>query len=75
MSPQSDRVRGLVEADPVVLLEIAAAIAGEGEGSWPAEGVTEMAAEHAQRLAEADKGRMRAALETMLMGRLSLIHI
>ena len=64
-----DRMRGLIEADPVVLLEIAAAIAGEGEGAWPAERVTEIAAEHAQRLAEADKGRTKTALETMLMGR------
>src|SRR5688572_18794345 len=68
-APRSDRMRDLIEADPVVLLEIAAAIAGEGAGAWPAERVTEIAAEHAQRLAEADKGRTKAAIETMLMGR------
>ena len=68
-SPQSDRLGGLIEADPVVMLEIAAAIANEGEGTWPAERVTDIAGDHAQRLAEADKGRTRAAIETMLMGR------
>ncbi|MBS1125029.1 MAG: metal dependent phosphohydrolase [Deltaproteobacteria bacterium] len=61
-------MRALVEADPVVLLEIASAIAS-GEGSWPAERVNAVAVEHAHRLATADKGRMRAAIETMLMGR------
>jgi len=64
----ADRVRGLVEADPVVLLEMAAAIAANG-GRWPAESVTELAAEHAPRLAEADKGRVRAAMEATLVGR------
>ena len=61
-------MRALVEADPVVLLEIAGAIAS-GEGSWPAERINELAIENAQRLATADKRRMRAAIETMLMGR------
>jgi poly(A) polymerase len=63
-----DRMRGLVEADPVVLLEIAGVIANEA-GRWPADRVTEIAAEHAVRLADADKGRLRAAIEQMLMGR------
>ncbi len=65
----ADRVRGLVEADPVVMLEIAAAISADNEGRWPNDAVGEVAAEHAQRIADADKGRVRAALETMLMGR------
>ncbi len=64
----ADRVRGLVEADPVVLLEIAAAI-GENGGRWPADRVTEVAAEHAPRLADADKARVRAAMELALCSR------
>lgn len=64
----SDRVRGLIEADPVVLLEIAGAIANE-EGRWPPDRVTEIAAEHARRLVEADPVRVRAAMEHVLMGR------
>lgn len=63
-----DRMRGLVEADPVVLLEIAGVIANEA-GRWPSDRITEIAAEHAVRLADADKGRLRAAIEQMLMGR------
>lgn len=65
----ADRVRGLVEADPIVVLEIAAAIANDGEGRWPSEGITDVAHEHAPRLADADKQRARAAIEQMLMGR------
>jgi poly(A) polymerase len=64
----ADRVRGLVEADPVVMLEIAAAIAGE-QGKWPHERVTELVAEQHARIADADKARTRAAIENMLMGR------
>jgi poly(A) polymerase len=64
----ADRMRGLVEADPIVLLEIAGVIANE-EGRWPTDRVTEIGAENAARLADADKGRMRAAIELMLMGR------
>jgi len=64
----ADRLRPLVEADPVVTIEIAAAIASGG-GRVPPDGVTELAAEHARRLAEADKGRLRAAVEQMIMGR------
>jgi poly(A) polymerase len=62
------QVRGLVEADPIVMIEIAGAIA-EDETRWPPEAVTEIAIEHAPRLAEADKDRLRAAMERMLMGR------
>jgi poly(A) polymerase len=65
----ADRVRGLVEADPIVVLEIAAAIANEGEGRWPNDRVTEVSAEQAAKLADADKGRTRGAIEQMLMGR------
>jgi poly(A) polymerase len=64
----ADRMRGLVEADAVVLLEMAAAI-GDNGGRWPADSVTQLAAEHAPRLAEADKARVRAAMEAALLGR------
>jgi len=64
----ADRLRPLVEADPIVLLEIAGAIA-EGGGRLPPDNVTALAAEHAPRLADADKARLRAAVEHALMGR------
>ena len=64
----ADRVRGLVEADPIVMLEIAGAIANEN-GTWPHEKVTELCAEQSPRIADADKARVRAAIEAMLMGR------
>jgi poly(A) polymerase len=62
----ADRVRGLVEADPIVLVEIAAAIAEHGR--VPPDALTEVAREHAPRLADADKARLRAAVEQMLLG-------
>ncbi len=62
------RVRSLVEADAVVMLEIAGAIANEA-GRWPPDAVGAVAAEHAARIATADKTRVRTALEHMLMGR------
>jgi len=64
----ADRLRPLVEADPVVLIEIAGAISSGG-GRVPPDSVTALAAEHSGRLAEADKGRLRAAVEQMIMGR------
>ncbi|MBX3154513.1 MAG: HD domain-containing protein [Deltaproteobacteria bacterium] len=64
----ADPVRDLVEADPVVLLELAAAIAND-QGRWPAERVTDLAREHAPRLADADKLRLKGVVEQMLMGR------
>ena len=64
----ADRLRPLVEADPIVLIEIAGAISGGG-GRIPPDGVTALATEHANRLAEADKGRLRAAVEQTIMGR------
>ena len=63
----ADRIRGLVEADPIVLVEIAGAIAHEGR--IPPEGVTRVAQDHAVRLADADKARLRAAVEHTLLGR------
>lgn len=61
------RIRGLVEADPVVVIEIASAIATEGR--IPPDDITEVARDHAQRLSSADKARLRVALEQTLMGR------
>jgi poly(A) polymerase len=63
----ADRLRPLVEADPVVLLEIAGAIADSGR--LPPDNVLAMASEHAPRLADADKLRLRTAVEHMLLGR------
>ena len=54
----ASRMRGLVEADPVVLLEIAGAIADDGK-RWPGDAVTALAAEHAPRLADADPSSIR----------------
>lgn len=64
----ADRLRPIVEADPIVLLEIAGAIA-EGGGRAPPDSVAALAAEHAPRLADADKARLRAAVEHVIMGR------
>ena len=64
----ADRLRPLIEADAVVLLEIAGAISSSG-GRIPPDSITILAAEHASRLAEADKARLRAAVETVIMGR------
>ncbi len=62
----AERVRGLVEADPVVLVEIAGAV-GES-GRMPPDAVTEVAAQHSVRLPDSDKTRLRVALEQSLMG-------
>ncbi len=62
------RMRGLVEADPVVLIEIAGAISDDA-GRWPPDAVTALAAEHSPRLADADKARLRATVEQVLLGR------
>jgi len=66
MPPIPDAMRGLVEADPVVLVEIAGTISETGR--IPPDRVSALAHEHASRLLEADKGRLRAAVEQMLMG-------
>jgi len=63
----ADRVRGLVEADPVVLVEISGAISSEGR--MPPDAITRVAQDHAVRLADADKARLRTAVEQTLMGR------
>jgi poly(A) polymerase len=63
----ASRIRTLVEADPVVLVEIAGAIATEGR--TPPDAITRVAQDHAVRLADADKPRLRVAMEQALMGR------
>ncbi len=63
----ADRIRGLVEADPVVLVEIAAAIADHGR--MPPDAISDVAREHVVRLADADRTRLRDAMEQALMGR------
>src|SRR5260221_4021050 len=63
----ADRIRGLVEADPIVLVEIAGAIASEGR--TPQDAVTRVAQEHCVRLIAADKARLRAAVEQAIRGR------
>jgi poly(A) polymerase len=61
------RIRELVETDPVVLVEIAGAISEEGRP--PPEAITRVAQDHAVRLSDADKNRLRVAMEQALMGR------
>lgn len=63
----ASRIRTLVEADPVVLVEIAGAIANEGR--TPPDAITRVAQEHAVRLPDADKKRLRDAMELAIMGR------
>jgi poly(A) polymerase len=60
-------MRGLVEADPVVVIEIAAAIAEHAK--LPPPELVEVASEHTPRLVSADPARLRVALEQCLMGR------
>lgn len=71
MSSTSDvgaRIRALAEADPIVLVEIGAAIANGG-GSWPDDSVLAAAQELAPTLEQAPKERIKAALQDLLMGR------
>jgi poly(A) polymerase len=63
----ADRIRDLVEADPIVLVEMAGAIAEEGR--VPPEAVTHVASEHSARLASADKSRLTNAMSLALLGR------
>jgi poly(A) polymerase len=62
------RIRALAEADPVVLVEIGAAIANGG-GEWPDDSVTAAAQELAPTLETAPRERVKTALEELLMGR------
>ena len=63
----AERIRGLVEADPVLLVEIAGAIAHEGR--MPPDAITHVAQDQATRLAVVDKARLRADVEQTLLGR------
>jgi poly(A) polymerase len=63
----ADRIRGLVEADPIVLVEIAGAISNEGR--IPPDAITDVARDHSVRLADANTKRLRDAMELALMGR------
>ena len=63
----AERIRGLVEVDPIVLVEIAGAIAVEGR--MPPDTITRVGQDHAVRLPDADKKRLRDAVELALMGR------
>src|SRR5262245_60033350 len=63
----AERIRGLVEADPIVLVEIAGAISNEGR--VPPDAITAVARDHAVRLPDTDKTRLRDVMEQALMGR------
>ncbi len=62
------RITDLGLAEPVALVEIAAAIA-HGRGPMPADAVTRGAQEASAALREADQTQVRAALEEALLGR------
>ena len=62
------RIRALAEADPVVLVEIGAAISADG-GTWPDDSVTSAAQELSPTLEAAPRDRVKVALEELLMGR------
>ena len=63
------RVRAWAEASPVLLLDIAGAIAHSDGGEWPAEAVTRAAQDTVQIVRSADEAAVRAAIEHVLMGR------
>ncbi len=63
-----DRVRAWTDANPVVLFDIATAIA-QGDGTWPAEAVTQAAQERSGAVREARPADVVAAIGEMLMGR------
>ena len=67
MSGAAERVRELVERDPVVLIEIGGAIAESGR--TPPDAITDISHEHAPRILTAAPAKIRAALEHLLMGR------
>jgi poly(A) polymerase len=61
------RMRAFFQADPVALLDVAAAIAAGGR--TPVEAVTRAAYDARQLVAAADRARLRASIEEMLLGR------
>src|SRR4051812_42811995 len=62
------RVRDLVAADPIVLIDVAGAIS-HGRGQWPDDAVSRAIADLAPTLASAPGPRLRDAIERALMGR------
>jgi poly(A) polymerase len=62
------RVRDLVQADPVEIVEAASEVA-HGRGAWPADAVTRAARDEVARLGGADMVRVREAVGRMLLGR------
>ena len=62
------RVRELVAADPLVLLDVAAQIA-ETRGVWPADAASQAASDEATRLATVEPAKVRPRLERVLLGR------
>ena|GEM_PF-673112 len=62
------RVRAWAEANPLILWDIATAIA-QGNGDLPAHAVTDAAGETAGLVETCDPAQLRAAIEPMLMGR------
>ncbi len=62
------RVRAWSEASPILLVDIAGAIASGG-GEWPAEAVTEAAQGTVEGLRTVPPAEVRVALEAMLVGR------
>jgi len=62
------RVRSLIHADPVAVVDIAAAIAHE-RGQWPADAVTRAVQEEARLIAQGAGPRLKAAIEACILGR------
>ena len=62
------RVRAWAEASPILLLDLASAIANGG-GDWPSDAVTTAAQDTAEALRQAPADQVRAAVEEMLLGR------
>jgi poly(A) polymerase len=63
----ASRIRALVEIDPIVLVEIAGAVSEQGR--MPPEAITRVGQDHAVRLSDAERTRLRGAMEQALMGR------
>jgi poly(A) polymerase len=64
----ASRVRAAIQADPVALIDIAAAIA-HGRGQWPVDAVSRAAAEESALITTVPGPALKAAIEHMLLGR------
>jgi len=62
------QVADLVAAEPVIVLEIAAAISN-GRGQWPADAVSHVCADAVATLTRISGPRLRHAIERVIMGR------